>query len=78
LGQSPIYEPGREELIALAHKRGGLNFGTDLIAVVRESEIIFIAVGTPPLPSGEANLVHLEMVARGIAPQWIHRDFVSW
>src|SRR5437868_4903374 len=66
LGQSPIYEPGLEELIALARKRGGLSFETDLAAAVRESAIIFIAVGTPPLPSGEANLTYLEMAARGI------------
>src|SRR5665213_2148083 len=66
LGETPIYEPGLEKLIALAHERGGIDFQTDLAAPVRESDVIFIAVGTPPLPSGEANLGYLESAARGI------------
>jgi UDPglucose 6-dehydrogenase len=66
IGQPPIYEPGLEELIACANERGGMNFETDLDASVRESDVIFIAVGTPPLPSGESNLSYLESAARGI------------
>ena len=66
LGQTPIYEPGLEELMALANERGGINFETDLEPAVRDSDIIFIAVGTPPLPSGESNLAYLESAARGI------------
>ena len=66
LGQPPIYEPGLEELLALANQRGGINFETDLESPVRESDVIFIAVGTPPLPSGESNLAYLESAARGI------------
>ena len=66
LGQTPIYEPGLEELIALAHQKGGINFETELATAVRESDVIFIAVGTPPLPSGESNLTYLESAARGI------------
>lgn len=65
-GQSPIYEPGLDELIVLASDRGGMNFETDLEPAVRESDVIFIAVGTPPLPSGESNLSYLESAARGI------------
>jgi UDPglucose 6-dehydrogenase len=66
LGQPPIYEPGLEELLVLANERGGMNFETDLEGPVRESDVIFIAVGTPPLPSGESNLAYLESAARGI------------
>jgi UDPglucose 6-dehydrogenase len=66
LGESPIYEPGLDKLIALAQERGGIDFETDLAAPVRESDVIFIAVGTPPLPSGESNLAYLEAAARGI------------
>jgi len=66
LGRTPIYEPGLEELIALAKHNGGINFETTLEDAVRESDVIFIAVGTPPLPSGEANLAYLEAAARGI------------
>src|SRR5579863_2723461 len=50
LGQPPIFEPGLEELLVLANDRGGMNFETDLEGPVRESDVIFIAVGTPPLP----------------------------
>ncbi|MEP6715038.1 MAG: UDP-glucose/GDP-mannose dehydrogenase family protein [Terriglobia bacterium] len=66
MGQTPIYEPGLEELMALAASRGGLDFQTDLKVPVQESDVIFIAVGTPPLPSGESNLAYLESAARSI------------
>ncbi len=65
-GESPIYEPYLDELLSLAAKRGGIDFSTDLTGPARESDVIFIAVGTPPLPSGEANLRYLEEAARGI------------
>lgn len=65
-GQSPIYEPYLEEMIALAAERGGLEFTTELDDAVKSSEVIFIAVGTPPLPGGEANLCYLEAAARSI------------
>ena len=65
-GLLPIYEPGLEELIGLAKQRGGLEFTTDLTTCVPSSDVIFIAVGTPPLPSGESNLAYIESAARGI------------
>jgi len=65
-GESPIYEPHLEPMLALGAERGGLEFSTELAGAVRASEVIFIAVGTPPLPSGEANLAYLEAAARGI------------
>lgn len=65
-GQAPIYEPGLEELLALANQRGGIDFETNLTAPVQASDVVFIAVGTPPLPSGESNLIYLEAAARGI------------
>ncbi len=65
-GDPVIYEPGLEELLALAIQRGGIDFETELSGPARESEVIFIAVGTPPLPSGESNLAYLEAAARGI------------
>src|SRR6185312_8526342 len=54
-GDPVIYEPGLEQLLALAMQNGGIDFETDLTGPARESEAIFIAVGTPPLPSGESN-----------------------
>jgi len=65
-GESPIYEPHLETMLALAGERGGIDFSTELDDAVRASDVIFIAVGTPPLPSGEANLTYLESAARNI------------
>src|SRR5437764_823382 len=65
-GESPIYEPHLEAMLSLADQRGGIEFSTTLSEAVRASDVIFIAVGTPPLPSGEANLSYLEAAARNI------------
>jgi UDPglucose 6-dehydrogenase len=63
-GEMPIYEPFLEDLLRLAAERGGIDFTTELDGNVAESDVIFIAVGTPSLPSGEANLSYLEAAAR--------------
>jgi UDPglucose 6-dehydrogenase len=65
-GQSPIYEPGLSQLISACQQRGNLQFSTNLPAAVAQSEVIFIAVGTPPLPTGKADLSAVEAVARSI------------
>ncbi|MGO9232290.1 MAG: UDP-glucose dehydrogenase family protein [Bryobacteraceae bacterium] len=65
-GESPIYEPLLLEVLHLAAGRGGIDFRTSLDAAAVESDVIFIAVGTPPLPSGEANLEYLEAAARAV------------
>ncbi len=65
-GIIPIFEPGLDELIKRNVKENRLNFTTDLKGAVRKSEIIFIAVGTPPKENGEADLSYIENVARAI------------
>lgn len=65
-GQSPIFEPGLEDLMGLCAERGLLEFTTDLTEPVRRSDVVFVAVGTPPLPSGESNLTYVEAAARSI------------
>jgi UDPglucose 6-dehydrogenase len=65
-GESPIYEPYLEQMLVLAGQRGGIQFTTALTGAAAASDVIFIAVGTPPLPSGEANLTYLEAAARSI------------
>lgn len=65
-GQSPIYEPGLSEIMQSASKSGNLEFTSDLAAGVTHGEILFIAVGTPALPTGESDTRYVEAVARGI------------
>lgn len=65
-GQVPIYEPGLEELIKRNTEHGRLSFTTDLEQAVKRSEIIFIAVGTPPGEDGSADLKYVVAAARDI------------
>ncbi len=66
-GLIPIYEPGLEELIKVNTQKKRLGFSAEIKEAVRSSEIIFIAVGTPSLENGEADLTGIESVARNIA-----------
>jgi UDPglucose 6-dehydrogenase len=65
-GEMPIYEPHLTELLHAANARGGIDFTTELAPAASESDVIFIAVGTPPRPNGEANLSYLESAARSV------------
>ncbi|MBE9117291.1 UDP-glucose/GDP-mannose dehydrogenase family protein [Lusitaniella coriacea LEGE 07157] len=65
-GQSPIYEPGLSELMKSSMEVGRLEFTADLEYGVDNGDILFIAVGTPPLPTGESDTRYVEAVARGI------------
>ncbi len=65
-GTSPIYEPGLSEIMQSAMSAGKLKFSTDLALGVSHGEILFIAVGTPPLPNGSSDTQYVEAVARGI------------
>ncbi|MGH7701180.1 MAG: UDP-glucose dehydrogenase family protein [Gemmatimonadales bacterium] len=62
----PIYEPGLEPLVARNGRDGRLRFTTDVAEAVRVSDIVFIAVGTPPDEDGSADLQHVLAVARTI------------
>ncbi|HCD37615.1 MAG TPA: UDP-glucose 6-dehydrogenase, partial [Candidatus Omnitrophica bacterium] len=52
----PIYEPGLDELVRRNVKEKRLCFSADIKEALRKSKIIFIAVGTPPLDNGDADL----------------------
>ena len=59
----PIYEPGLEPLVVRNQREGRLQFTTDVPGAIRQSEIIMIAVGTPPDEDGSADLKHVLDVA---------------
>ena len=63
-GLIPIYEPGLEEMISRNMKKGRLMFTTDSTAAIKDSEVVFISVGTPPDEDGSADLKHVISVAR--------------
>ncbi|MCM8760840.1 MAG: UDP-glucose/GDP-mannose dehydrogenase family protein [Candidatus Omnitrophica bacterium] len=63
----PIYEPGLSDLIKRNVKESRLSFTTNLKESVNRSDIIFIAVNTPPKENGEADLVYVEKVSKEIA-----------
>lgn len=67
-GRIPIYEPGLDDLVAANVKAGRLAFSTDLGASVADSEVVFIAVGTPSRRGdGHADLSYVYAAAREIA-----------
>jgi len=66
-GTVPFYEPGLEELVRRNLKEKRLSFTGEIKEAVKNSLIIFIAVGTPPRPNGEADLTYIENVSREIA-----------
>ncbi|MBI4661643.1 MAG: UDP-glucose/GDP-mannose dehydrogenase family protein [Verrucomicrobia bacterium] len=66
-GGMPIYEPGLEELVRRNVAAGRLAFTTSTREGVEKSDVIFIAVPTPPLPDGSVDLSFMEGVAREIA-----------
>ncbi|WP_071518672.1 UDP-glucose/GDP-mannose dehydrogenase family protein [Geitlerinema sp. PCC 9228] len=65
-GQSPIFEPGLSEMMQKSAQEGRLSFTSDLGAGVDHGDVLFIAVGTPALPSGESDTRYVEAVAKGI------------
>jgi UDPglucose 6-dehydrogenase len=65
-GRMPIYEPGLEEMVRRNHHEERLSFTTDLPSAVHDSDIVFIAVGTPQGEDGSADLQHVLGVAHEI------------
>ncbi|MEY2428949.1 MAG: UDPglucose 6-dehydrogenase [Verrucomicrobiota bacterium] len=66
-GGIPIYEPGLDELVKKNVAAGRLTFTTSTADGVQNSDVIFIAVPTPPLDDGAVDLSFIEKVAREIA-----------
>jgi len=66
-GESPIYEPGLDQLLVKNLQAGRLRFTTDIEAATKQSLVIFLAVGTPPRADGAADLTFIEKAACSIA-----------
>jgi len=66
-GGIPIYEPGLDDVVKRNIVSGRLSFSTNMVSAVKKSEVIFIAVGTPPADDGSADLKYVEAVAREVA-----------
>lgn len=71
-GKVPLHEKGLDELVERNLKNGTLAFTTDFDSALKKSDIIFIAVGTPPNEDGSADLTHVLDVARSIGQKMDH------
>jgi UDPglucose 6-dehydrogenase len=65
-GKMPIYEPGLDKLVEKNIKKKNLIFSSNVESAIKSQDIIFICVGTPPLPDGSADLQQVEEVAKVI------------
>ncbi|HSP06703.1 MAG TPA: UDP-glucose/GDP-mannose dehydrogenase family protein [Acidobacteriota bacterium] len=65
-GRIPFYEPGLEEIVKRNLDDRRMTFTSDVTQAVKKSDVIFIAVGTPPKEDGETDLSQVEEAARGI------------
>ena len=69
-GEIPIYEPGLAELVA--KHRGRLHFSTDIADALEHARLLFVAVGTPPTYSGDADLTAVNAVVGAMPPSDRH------
>lgn len=63
-GIIPIFEPGLEDMVNRNMKKGRISFTTELSEALNDTEVLFIAVGTPPDEDGSADLKYVLSVAR--------------
>src|SRR5262245_44664432 len=66
-GVIPIYEPGLDKIVDKNAAAGRLSFTTDLKKAVEEALVVFLAVGTPPLPDGSPDMSFYKQAAREVA-----------
>ena len=71
-GVVPIHEPGLEAMVADNIEAGRLAFSTDIGTAINDSEVTFIAVGTPPNEDGSADLSHVVAVAASIGQAMVN------
>lgn len=75
-GDIPIYEPGLEEMVARNSKDGRLHFTTDYALAIPQSDVCFIAVGTPPGEDGSADISYVLAAAKNIGEHMSHYTVV--
>lgn len=66
-GIVPIYEPGLEDLLKANIKKGHLTFSKDIEKTIKDSDVVFVCVGTPQREDGSADMSQIEEVSRTIA-----------
>lgn len=66
-GKMPIYEPGLDALVAKNVREGRLAFSTDIRGAIEQSQVVFLAVGTPTSGDGSADMSQIDEVAYEIA-----------
>ncbi len=69
-GEIPIYEPGLEDLVTKNRER--LHFSTDIAEALQHARLLFVAVGTPPTYSGDADLSAVHAVVASMPPSDRH------
>src|ERR1700729_2880884 len=71
-GTAPFYEPGLDDLIASGLANGTLRFTDDFRDAMDSSDVVFVCVGTPPGPDGEADTTAIRGVTVAIAQNLRH------
>ncbi len=66
-GIIPIYEPGLDKVVEKNVAAGRLHFTTDIRSAVEQALVVFLAVGTPPLPDGSPDMTYYRQAAKDVA-----------
>ncbi len=74
-GIVPFHEPGLAELITAQQERGVLRFTDSYESAMKVAEVVFLCVGTPPMPDGSPDTTHVESAAHSIS-EWITNPMV--
>ena len=73
-GHCPIFEPGLQELMQEHYAAGSLQFTDNVKAAVRDAEVVFLAVGTPPKPDGTVDMSYLEGAGKEVVDALADQD----
>src|SRR5688500_5933955 len=65
-GHCPIFEPGLQELLQENYASGQIQFTDDVKDAVKDAEVVFLCVGTPPKPDGTVDMSYLEAAGKEV------------